>query len=90
MKKFLKWIWYSSSNPQQIGYTMLGILSFSATEIIKVLQDGGIFVPETQVMNFILKFSTIFTVVLMIAGFVRKLVNTFTDTEVVTFTKKKK
>lgn len=90
MKKFFKWLWFSSEDPKSVALTIKGLALFALTEVTQVLSDAGIIIPNNEIATVIIKALAIATAGLTILGLVRKLINTFGEKEVVVFEAKKK
>ena len=87
--KFLNWLVFSSENPQEIAMTIQGILVLQIPLVISFLQTAGINIVESQVTAYVTMAIGAMGAILTIIGLVRKLINTYSDKEVVVFTKKK-
>lgn len=87
--KFLNWLVFSSENPQETAMTIQGILVLQIPLVISFLQTAGINIVETQVTAYVTMSIGVMGAILTIVGIVRKLINTYSDKEVVVFTKKK-
>lgn len=90
MNKFLKWIVLSSEDPKQVAMTIRGIIMLSIPTIIGLLGDAGIHVMEGDIMQYVAIVTALFGAFLAIVGLVRKLLNHFSEEEVVVFKTKKK
>ncbi len=90
MNKFFKWIVLSSEDPKQVALTIRGIIVLSIPTIIGLLGDAGIHVMEGDVMQYVAIVTALLGAFLAIVGLVRKLLNHFTEEEVVVFKTKKK
>jgi len=87
--KFLNWLVFSSENPQETAMTIQGILVLQIPLVISFLQTAGINIVESQVTAYVTMAIGAMGAILTIIGLVRKLINTYSDKEVVVFTKKK-
>lgn len=87
--KFLNWLVFSSENPQETAMTIQGILVLQIPLVISFLQTAGINIVESQVTAYVTMAMGAMGAILTIIGLVRKLINTYSDKEVVVFTKKK-
>lgn len=87
--KFLNWLVFSSENPQETAMTIQGILVLQIPLVISFLQTAGINIVESQVTAYVTMAMGAMGAILTIVGIVRKLINTYSDKEVVVFTKKK-
>lgn len=87
--KFLNWLVFSSENPQETAMTIQGILVLQIPLVISFLQTAGINIVESQVTAYVTMAIGAMGAILTIIGLVRKLYNTYSDKEVVVFTKKK-
>jgi hypothetical protein len=87
--KFLNWLVFSSENPQETAMTIQGILVLQIPLVISFLQTAGINIVESQVKAYVTMAIGVMGAILTIVGIVRKLINTYSDKEVVVFTKKK-
>lgn len=79
MKRFLNWIVISSANPSNVSLTVRGALIANVAVIIAVLQTLGINWSEAETTQWIEGFSATVGAVLLILGFVRKIILTIKD-----------
>lgn len=76
MKQFLTWLVISSSNPNNVSMTVRGALLANVAIIISILQLLGINWSEAELVQFIELFSATVGSILMIFGFIRKVILT--------------
>lgn len=90
MDKFLNWLVFSSENPNNVALTIKGILLMAAPVVINMLQQFGVQFAEQRAVDIISSAVIVISSLLTLIGLGRKLINTFSDKEVVVFTKDKK
>lgn len=90
MDKFLNWLVFSSENPNNVALTIKGILLMAVPVVVNMLQQFGIQFAEQRAVDIISSAVIVISSLLTLIGLVRKLINTFSDKEVVVFTKDKK
>lgn len=87
--KFLKWLIYSSENPDNFSLTIKGALLTAIPVIVMIAGQLNFTLDVTQLQAYANSVVIICTGIITLTGIVRKLYNTFSDKEIVTFTKKK-
>lgn len=90
MDKFLNWLVFSSENPNNVALTIKGILLMAVPVVIDMLKQFGVQFAEQRAVDIISSAVIVISSLLTLIGLVRKLINTFSDKEVVVFTKDKK
>ena len=90
MDKFLNWLVFSSENPNNVALTIKGILLMAVPVVINMLQQFGVQFTEQRAVDIISSAAIVISSLLTLIRLVRKLINTFSDKEVVVFTKDKK
>lgn len=88
--KFLKWLIWSSENPENFSLTIKGALLTAIPVIIMIAEQFQFTLDPTKLQSYSNSMVIIATGAIMLIGIARKLYNTFSDKEIVTFTKKKK
>jgi len=87
--KFIDWLVYSSENPENLSLTLKGAVATLLPVVIILAQQLGFTLDTANIDAFMLSVITICTTAITLLGLVRKLYNTYSDKEVVVFTKKK-
>ena len=90
MDKFLNWLVFSSENPKTTSLTIQGILLMAIPVVIDMLKQFGVQFAEQRAVDIISSITIVISSLLTLYGLGRKLINTFSDKEVVVFTKDKK
>lgn len=90
MTKLLKWLIYSSENPNDFSLTLKGAVATLLPVVLLLTSQLGLSLDGNNVEQYILSVITILTTAITLFGLIRKLVNTFKEKEVVTFVKTKK
>jgi len=90
MDKFLNWLVFSSENPNNVALTIKGILLMAVPVVIDMLKQFGVQFAEQRAVDIISSAVIVISSLLTLIGLGRKLINTFSDKEVVVFTKDKK
>lgn len=90
MKNFLKWLAYSSENPEKFSLTLKGTLLTAIPVIIMIADNLHFTLNAGKLEEMSITIVSICTGVITLYGLGRKLYNTYSDKEVVTFTKTKK
>ena len=90
MKKLFTWLVYSSENPENFSLTLKGAVATLLPVVILLASQLGFSLDGSNIEQYILSAITILTTAVTLFGLVRKMVNTFKEKEVVTFTKTKK
>jgi len=90
MDKFLNWLVFSSENPNRVAFTIKGFLLMAVPVVINMLQQFGVKFAEQRAVDIISSITIVISSLLTLYGLGRKLINTFSDKEVVVFTKDKK
>lgn len=88
--KFLNWLVLSSENPQETAMTIKGIFVLQIPLVLTFLEQAGIHVEQSQVIQYVTMITGFFGALLTVVGLVRKLINTYSDKKVVTFVAEKK
>lgn len=88
--KFLKWLIYSSANPENVSRTVKTFGFLAIPTIIMIAGQLNFTLDPHQLEAYVNSISIIVLGVLTLAQLARKLYNTYSDKEVVTFTKTKK
>lgn len=90
ISKFIKWVWYSSDNPDAVSKTIKGIGFMLVPSVITLAESLNIsWLQQSQLMDTISQGALVIGSVLTFIGVVRKIYNTYSGNEVVTFIKKK-
>lgn len=89
MKNFLNWLVFSSENPENFSLTLKGAVATLLPVIILLVQQLGFSLDGVNIEQYILSAITVLTTFVTLVGLVRKLYNTYSQKEVVVFTKKK-
>lgn len=87
--KFINWLVYSSENPDNFSLTLKGAVATLLPVIIMLAQQLGFTFDIANVEAFVLSIIAVATTAITLLGLVRKMYNTYSDKEVVVFTKKK-
>ena len=87
--KFIDWLVYSSEKPENLSLTLKGAVATLLPVVIMLAQQLGFTLDTANIDAFMLSSITICTTAITLLGLVRKLYNTYSDKEVVVFTKKK-
>ena len=82
MQKFITWLVVSSENPENISLTVKGILLMAVPITLTLLSQFGVHFAEDQALQFVSSSVTVLASVLSLVGLIRKLINTFSKTEV--------
>jgi hypothetical protein len=90
MNQFFKWLVLSSENPKEVALTIKGIVMMFVPALIGFLGDMGLDLAQIDVVFYITLATSCIGAALTLVGLVRKLINTFGEKEIVTFTAKKK
>jgi len=90
MKSIFTWLVYSSENPENFSLTLKGAVATLLPVVILLASQLGFSLDGSNIEQYILSAITILTTAVTLFGLVRKMVNTFKEKEVVTFTKTKK
>lgn len=90
MKKLFTWLVYSSENPENFSLTLKGAVATILPVVILLASQLGFSLDGSNIEQYILSAITILTTAVTLFGLIRKMVNTFKEKEVVTFTKTKK
>lgn len=90
MAKFVSWLIYSSENPENFSLTLKGAVATVLPVVLLLFQQLGFSLNSSNVEAFVLSAITVLTTAITLFGLVRKIVNTFKEKEVVTFTVTKK
>lgn len=88
--KFLKWLIYSSENPENFSLTIKGALLTAIPVIIMIAEQFQFTLDPTKLQSYSNSMVIIATGAITLVGIVRKLYNNYSGNEVVTFVKKKK
>ena len=89
MNKFIKWLVYSSEDPNSLSLTLKGATATLLPVAILLLQQLGFTLDSANAEAFVLSLITIITTAVTLIGLIRKFYNTYSQKEVVVFTKKK-
>ena len=87
--KFINWLVYSSENPENFSLTLKGAAATLLPVVIMLAQQLGFTFDTVNAEAFVLSIIEVATTAITLLGLVRKLYNTYSDKEVVVFTKKK-
>lgn len=87
--KFINWLVYSSENPESFSLTLKGAVATLLPVVIMLAQQLGFTFDTVNAEAFVLSIIAVATTAITLLGLVRKLYNTYSDKEVVVFTKKK-
>lgn len=90
MNKLLKWLIYSSENPNEFSLTLKGAVATLLPVVLLLATQLGFSLDGKNVEQFILSGITVITTAITLVGLIRKMVNTLKEKEVVTFVKQKK
>ena len=90
MKSIFTWLVYSSENPENFSLTLKGAVATLLPVVILLASQLGFSLDGSNIEQYILSAVTILTTAITLFGLIRKMVNTFKEKEVVTFTKTKK
>lgn len=90
MKSIFTWLVYSSENPENFSLTLKGAVATLLPVVILLASQLGFSLDGSNIEQYILSAITILTTAVTLFGLIRKMVNTFKEKEVVTFTKTKK
>lgn len=85
--KFIKWLIYSSENPENFSLTIKGFLATALPVAVLLAQQLGFTLDPQKAEAFALSIVAIFTTALTLFGLVRKFVNTYKGKETVVFVK---
>lgn len=88
--KFLNWLVYSSEDPSNFSLTLKGIAATVFPIVIMLVQQLGFTLDTSKAEAFVLSVIAICTTVITLLGAVRKIYNTMSNKEVITFVAKKK
>lgn|GEM_PF-2786526 len=70
-----EWLWWSSKNPDKVSLTIKGLLGFLAILGVKGIEDAEGF--SNAIVNVIVLVVQIFTAIMAVWGFIRKVYITF-------------
>ena len=87
--KFLKWLWYSSENPQNVALTIKAGIPLIISSIVLIASQFNFTLDSNQLEAYSNSMIIVVTGFLTGLGVLRKMYYTFAEKEVVSFTKKK-
>lgn len=88
--KFINWLVYSSEDPSNFSLTLKGIVATIFPIVILLIQQLGFTLDTGKAEAFVLSVIAICTTAITLIGAIRKIYNTMSQKEVVTFVAKKK
>lgn len=90
MENFFKWLINSSENPKEVSMTIRGIALSYLPLLATFFNEVGIVNIEADLVAYVVIVTAVLGSLLTIVGLVRKIYNTYSGNEVVTFVAKKK